>query len=94
MTGLWWAQIKSVVRLELRKTLFARRGLWIYVLALLPLLLFLVHAIVVSHDRDRSSQLAARSQKHLTYQDFLAIKPEMTRQEVVERLGKIGRAHV
>ena len=87
MTGLWWAQIKSVVRLEFRKTLFARRGLWIYVLALLPLLLFSVHAVVVSHDRDRSSQLAARSQKHLTYQDLLAIKPEMTRQEVFDRLG-------
>jgi ABC-type transport system involved in multi-copper enzyme maturation permease subunit len=87
MTQLWWAQIKAVVRLEMRKTLFARRGIWIYVLALLPLLLFFVHAVVVSQDRDRSSQLAARSQKHLTHQDLLAIKPDMTRQEVIARLG-------
>ena len=39
MTKLWWAQIKSVIRLEMKKTFFARRGLWIYILALMPLLL-------------------------------------------------------
>ena len=40
MKRVWWAQIKAVIRLELRKTFFARRGLWIYFLALLPVLLF------------------------------------------------------
>ena len=30
-----------MARLEMKKTFFARRGLWIYILALLPLLLFL-----------------------------------------------------
>ena len=28
MTKLWWAQIKAVIRLEMKKTFFARRGLW------------------------------------------------------------------
>ena len=87
MTKIWWAQIQAVIRLELKKTLLARRGIWIYVLALLPLVLFLAHAVIVSHDRNRSSDIAARGAKHLTYQDLQAIKPEMTRQEVIDRLG-------
>ena len=44
MTQLWLAQIKSVIRLEMKKTFFARRGLWIYILALLPLLVFIAHS--------------------------------------------------
>jgi len=88
MTTLWWAQIKSVIRLEMRKTFFARRGLWIYVLALLPLLLFIAHTAVVSHERERSAQIARQSGKTLTYQDLLAVRPGMTTQEVVNLLGK------
>jgi ABC-type transport system involved in multi-copper enzyme maturation permease subunit len=88
MTKLWWAQIKSVIRLEMKKTFFARRGLWIYILALLPLLLFIAHTAVVSHLRERSSQIARQSGKRLTYQDLLAVRPGMTGQEVVDLLGK------
>ncbi len=33
MKRIWWAQIKAVIRLEMRKTFFAKRGLWIYVVA-------------------------------------------------------------
>ena len=73
MTKLWWAQIKSVIRLEIKKTLFARRGLWIYILALLPLLLFTAHTVLTSHQRARSRQLAIGNEKALTYQDLLAI---------------------
>ena len=51
MMKLWWAQIKSIVRLEMKKTFFARRGLWIYILALLPLLLFIAQGFVASHER-------------------------------------------
>jgi ABC-type transport system involved in multi-copper enzyme maturation permease subunit len=88
MTKLWWAQIKSVIRLEMKKTFFARRSLWIYVLALLPLLLFTAHTAIVSHDRERSSQIARQSEKKLTYQDLLAIHPGMESHEVVDHLGK------
>lgn len=45
--NLWFAQILAVVRLELRKTFFARRGLWIYILAFMPLALFGIHSFVV-----------------------------------------------
>jgi hypothetical protein len=88
MTKLWWAQIKSVIRLEIKKTLFARRGLWIYILALLPLLLFTAHTVLTSHQRARSRQLAIGNEKALTYQDLLAIKTGMMSQEVITQLGK------
>jgi ABC-type transport system involved in multi-copper enzyme maturation permease subunit len=46
MNPLWLAQIKAVIRLELKKTFFARRGLWIYLLALAPVALFLLKSIM------------------------------------------------
>ncbi len=88
MTKRWWVQIQSVIRLEMKKTFFARRGLWIYILALLPLLLFIGYAVEVSHNRDQRSRIALRSEKRLTYQDLLFVKPEMTSQEVTSHLGK------
>ncbi len=45
MKRLWWTQIKAVIRLELKKTFFAKRGLWIYVVAALPVLLFIAYAV-------------------------------------------------
>jgi len=47
--NLWLAQIVAVIRLELRKTFFAKRGLWIYILAGLPLFLFSVRDFAVIH---------------------------------------------
>ncbi len=47
-TRIWWAQIKAVVRLEMRKTFFAKRGLWIYVVAALPVLIFIAYAVASS----------------------------------------------
>ena len=88
MTKLWWAQVKAVVRLEMRKTFFARRGLWIYVLALLPLLLFVAHAVIVSHEQGQNREIASHSEKPLSYQDLSAVKPGMTRDEVIALLGK------
>jgi ABC-type transport system involved in multi-copper enzyme maturation permease subunit len=88
MTGLWWAQIKAVVRLEMKKTFFARRGLWIYILALLPLLLFTAQTINVSHERGRTSRMATQSQKKLTEQDLHSVRPGMTSEEVIALLGK------
>jgi|SRR5579884_3903135 len=46
MTALWFRQILAVIRLEIRKTFFARRGLWIYLLALAPVGLFTLHTVV------------------------------------------------
>ncbi|HXM10560.1 MAG TPA: hypothetical protein VN946_11480 [Terriglobales bacterium] len=88
MTKLRWAQVKAVIRLEMKKTFFARRGLWIYVLALLPLLLFVAHAVIVSHEQAQTREMASRSERPLSYQDLDTVKPGMTRDEVVTLLGK------
>ena len=88
MTSLWWDQIKAIIRLEMKKTFFARRGLWIYVLALLPILLFLGGTIVNRSVENRRETLARQSEKTLTYQDLSAVAPGMTRDEVVALLGK------
>jgi ABC-type transport system involved in multi-copper enzyme maturation permease subunit len=87
-TQLWWAQIKSVIRLEMKKTFLAKRGLWIYILALLPLLLFVAHAVVTSHDQERSRHIAREGEKRVTREDVLSIKPGMTTDEVIAKLGK------
>lgn len=88
MTKLWWMQIKSIIRLEMKKTFLARRGLWIYVLALLPLLLFAVHGVIVSRERASVRDLAGQSEKVLTHQDLLAVQTGMSSQEVIALLGK------
>ena len=55
--GLWWSQIRAVIRLEMRKTFFAKRGIWVYLLALAPAALFFADSIAVIHDRDRRAEL-------------------------------------
>src|SRR5450432_2908002 len=47
MKTLWLTQIAAVLRLEMRKTFFSRRGLWVYLLALAPLLIFGGHSAVM-----------------------------------------------
>lgn len=42
--ALWRAQIRAILRLELKKTLLGRRGFWIYLLAFAPFLLFAGHS--------------------------------------------------
>jgi ABC-type transport system involved in multi-copper enzyme maturation permease subunit len=87
-TALWRAQIQSVVRLEMKKTFFAKRGLWIYVLALLPILLFIAHAIATARQHNQSVHLGRQNEKPLSYQDLLAVKTGMSSQDVIALLGK------
>jgi ABC-type transport system involved in multi-copper enzyme maturation permease subunit len=88
MKPIWWAQIKAVVRLELKKTFFAKRGIWIYVLALLPVLLFIGYSIVNATHIRRSTKIARRGEKQLSYEDLERIKAGMTRDDVTGLLGK------
>src|SRR5580692_520217 len=88
MKRIWWEQIKAVIRLELRKTFFAKRGLWIYAVAALPVLLFIAYAIATSNQQHRSASVAAQGNRSLTYQDLLAVKTGMTSEEVIAILGK------
>src|SRR5271165_312392 len=88
MARIWWAQIRAVIRLEMKKTFFARRGLWIYLVAALPVFLFMAYAMATSGRQHQSASLARRGEKPLSYQDLLAVKPGMTREEVVAILGR------
>lgn len=88
MKEMWWAQIRAVIRLELKKSFFARRGLWIYFLALLPVLLFVAYGIAAKSRESHIVSIARQSEKRLTYQDLLAIKEGMTTEEVINSLGK------
>jgi ABC-type transport system involved in multi-copper enzyme maturation permease subunit len=85
---LWGAQIQAVIRLEMKKTFFAKRGLWIYLVAALPVFLFVAFAVATSGRQHQSANVARRGEKMLTYQDLLAVKPGMTREGVVAILGK------
>jgi ABC-type transport system involved in multi-copper enzyme maturation permease subunit len=46
MNPLWITQVLAVLRLEMRKTFFSKRGFWIYLLALMPVVLFTGKSIV------------------------------------------------
>lgn len=88
MNRLWWTQVKAVIRLELKKTFFAKRGLWIYAVAALPVLIFIAYAVAMSNQQHRTARIARESEKQLSYQDLRSVKTGMTRDEVVTILGK------
>jgi len=44
--SLWRSQVRAILRLELKKTLLAKRGLWIYLLAFAPAAIFTAYSIV------------------------------------------------
>lgn len=88
MMRVWWAQINAVIRLEMKKTFFAKRGLWIYLVAALPVLLFIAYAVATAHEQGLSAGIARQGEKTLAYQDLLAVQSGMTREEVVAMLGK------
>ena len=43
--SLWNRQILAIMRIDLAKTFFARRGLWIYLLALAPAVPMFLHGL-------------------------------------------------
>jgi len=85
MIGLWCKQILAVLRIEMRKTFFARRGIWVYLLALAPVLLFTAHTIIAPRREARLEQIGA--QHRVSKWALLMIQPDMTRQEIEKRLG-------
>src|SRR5438876_4874754 len=88
MTRVWLVQSLALIRLEVKKTFFAKRGLWIYLLAFMPLALFVAHAIVLGHQNKVRERIASESARPLTYQDLTSVTREMSREEITQRLGK------
>jgi len=86
MIKLWFGQIVSVVRLELKKTFFSKRGLWIYLLAFAPVAL---HVINSAHATRESRYLAQIAAKHpISPVAFNEIKNGLSSDQVVEKLGE------
>ena len=82
----WIAQVLVVMRLELAKSFFARRGLWIYLLALAPVLLYLGHSIYVPREQERLARIAARHP--VATADLRDLKIGDRLEAVVARLGE------
>jgi hypothetical protein len=85
MIKQWSSQILAVIRLELRKTFFARRGLWVYLLAFAPVLLFVAYAILAPRDQERLARLAAA---HLVSAEALRSITVGDSREEVENVGE------
>jgi len=81
-----WAQIFAIVRLEIWKTFFSRRGLWIYLFALTPVLLFTANSIYAPREQARLARIAESHPRVLT--NLTAITPGMSNSVVVEKLGE------
>jgi ABC-type transport system involved in multi-copper enzyme maturation permease subunit len=85
MIRLWCTQVLAIIRLEMRKTFFARRGLWVYLLAFAPLVLFVSHSIATKHHRGELQRIA---RDHPVSREALSdIRAGMTRDEVTQKLG-------
>jgi hypothetical protein len=52
-------QLGAVMRLEMKKTFFTRRGWWVYILAFAPALLYLIHSIDTVRNHEQRMALAA-----------------------------------
>ena len=76
--------------MEISKTFFARRGLWIYLLALLPVLIFGGHAWDVKRTGQRRME-EAKATPGVTATKMSQIQDGMTRQQVVSLLGEPSR---
>ena len=94
MNPLWWAQIRAVIRLEIRKTFLAKRGLWIYLLALAPVALFLTHSLIEIEQHGSRQTMATQMKHPVTEADFAAIEPGMSREEVISKLGDPPEVHM
>src|SRR5476649_1166265 len=62
MNQLWVRQIGGVLRLELKKTFLSRRGWWVYLLALGPVALTLLHWLL---------EMGSHSNRHSIGEDSL-----------------------
>jgi ABC-type transport system involved in multi-copper enzyme maturation permease subunit len=47
--SLWWIQARRLTRIEIRRNLLTRRAWWIYFLAFIPAVLFLIHLLADFH---------------------------------------------
>ncbi|MBN1805261.1 MAG: hypothetical protein JW837_08430 [Sedimentisphaerales bacterium] len=86
MMKLCYRQVISVVRLELKKSFFSKRGLWIYLLAFTPVVLFMVNSFYSTREHRQLTQLATKYP--ISQFELNSIRTGLSREQVVEKLGK------
>ena len=59
MISLWLSQIAAVIRLEMKKTFFSKRGLWVYLVALAPVMITTIHSLVEMTQMEQRRAFAA-----------------------------------
>ena len=59
--GLWWTQVRAILRLEWKKNFFSRRSWWIYLAVLAPVILTASHSVVAIYRGDANHGLAQDS---------------------------------
>jgi hypothetical protein len=91
MKGLWLLQILAVMRLEIKKTFFSRRSLWIYLLAFAPVVIFLIQSINEPRQRRRLAAIAA--EHPVSRQDLNSVEVGATYNQVIEQLGEPYNQH-
>ncbi|HEX5399230.1 MAG TPA: hypothetical protein VFY06_09295 [Verrucomicrobiae bacterium] len=79
-------QILAIMRLEIWKTFFSRRGLWIYLFALAPVLLFAANSIYAPREQARLARIAESHPVALT--NLTAVTRGMSNSVVVAKLGE------
>ena len=79
-------QAWTIARIELRRAFFAKRGLWVYALALLPALIFFGHGL------DAKWRIERLSRRGLTDPALMnSVQKGETLEAVKARLGTAGR---
>ncbi len=76
-------QAWTIAKVELRRVFFARRGLWVYALALLPSVIFFGHGVAMTY---RGDQLARHGLTKPALMD--SVREGEAADEVKKRLGK------
>jgi hypothetical protein len=80
-----WAQVLAIIRLEIWKTFFSRRGLWIYLFAVAPVLLFTANSVYAPREQARLARIAESHPVALT--NLVAITRGMSNSVVLAQLG-------
>lgn len=80
------AQLLAIIRLEIWKTFFSRRNLWIYLFALAPVLLFAANSIYAPREQARLARIA--KSHPLSLADLTSITSGMSNSVVLANLGE------
>lgn len=91
MSGIWFLQILAVIRLEIKKTFFSWRSIWVYLLAFAPVMIFLIHSI---NEPRQHRRLAAIAAEHpVSTRALNTVGVGVTYDQIIEQLGEPYREH-